>query len=114
MPVIFLLLFASIQAAAWFLARATALNAAHEAVNAQRVYQAPPGVGVARAEDFLGRAGDWLNGATVSVTASGANATVVSATVQGQPLRVIPWIPLPAVSETVHGTVERFTPENAP
>nr|WP_275413588.1 TadE family protein [Plantactinospora endophytica] len=114
MPAILILLLASIQAAAWFIARATALNAAQSAVSAQRAYQAEPGVGQERAEDFLDRAGDWLEGWEVTVTVPEPDDTQVSATVTGQPLRVVPLISLPPISETAFGTVERFTEEEAP
>ncbi len=111
MPAILVLLFASIQTAAWFVARATALNAAQEAVNAQRVYRAAPGAGATRAREFLNRAGDWLVDSRITVT---PGATQVTATVQGRPLRVIPLVPLPGIRETASGTVERFIPEGAP
>jgi TadE-like protein len=114
MPAILILLLASIQAAAWFIARATALNAAQSAVSAQRVYQAEPGIGEQRAEDFLDRAGDWLVGWEVAVTVPEPDDTQVSATVTGEPLRIMPFISLPAISETAFGTVERFTEEDPP
>jgi hypothetical protein len=114
MPAILILLLASIQAAAWFIARATALNAAQSAVGAQRVYQAEPGIGEQRAEDFLDRAGDWLVGWEVTVTVPEPDDTQVSATVTGEPLRIMPFITLPAISETAFGTVERFTEEDPP
>lgn len=114
MPAILILLLASIQAAAWFIARATALNAAQSAVNAQRVYQAAPGVGEQRAEDFLVRAGDWLVGWEVAVSVPEPDDAQVSATVTGEPLRIMPFISLPAVSETAFGTVERFTDAGPP
>jgi len=114
MPAILVLLFASIQAAAWFIARATAVNAAQAAVNAQRTYQAREGAGVARAEDFLRRAGDWLVGWEVTVTGPQPGGERVSATVTGRPLRVVPLVPLPDISETAFGTVERFTEAGEP
>jgi hypothetical protein len=114
MPAILILLLASIQAAAWFIARATALNAAQSAVSAQRVYQAEPGIGEQRAEDFLDRAGDWLVGWEVAVTVPEPDDTQVSATVTGEPLRIMPFISLPAISETAFGTAERFTEEDPP
>ncbi|MBE1485833.1 TadE/TadG family type IV pilus assembly protein [Plantactinospora soyae] len=114
MPAILLLLLASIQAAAWFIARSTALNAAQSAVSAQRAYQAEPGVGEDRAEDFLDRAGDWLVGWEVTVTAPEPDDTQVSATVTGEPLRIMPFISLPGISETAFGTVERFVDEDQP
>ncbi|MEE6258186.1 TadE/TadG family type IV pilus assembly protein [Plantactinospora sonchi] len=114
MPAILVLLLSSIQAAAWFLARSTALNAAQEAVSAQRVYQAQPGVGEERALDFLDRAGDWLTGWEVTVSVPEPDDTQVSATVTGTPLRVVPLISLPAISETASGPVERFTEPGQP
>ncbi|MFK3982833.1 TadE/TadG family type IV pilus assembly protein [Micromonospora sp. NPDC050397] len=110
MPAILVLLMLSIQAAAWFLARTTALNAAQEAVSAQRAYQAGPGVGAQRANEFLAKAGGWLIGAQVTVTPVGGATTEVSATVQGQAVQVVPFVTLPTISETAHGTVERLTP----
>ena len=113
MPAILVLLLASVQAAAWFIARATALNAAQSAVSAQRAYQAEPGVGEQRAEDFLTRAGDWLVDWEVTVSVPEPGDDHVTATVTGQPLRVVPLITLPAISETASGQVERFTTEEA-
>lgn len=110
LPAILVLLFSSVQAAAWFVARATARNAAQEAVTAQRAYQAPDGVGELQARDFLGRAGDWLGGWQSTPPSCATTATEVSCTVRGRALSVIPGIRL-TVRETAHGTVERFTPE---
>jgi hypothetical protein len=107
MPAILILLFASMQTAAWFLARTVATNAAQEAVSAQRAYQAPAGVGEDRAVAFLNQAGDWLVGWNVNV--AGVGTDTVTATVTGEPLRIVPLIPLPGVSQSAHGTVERFT-----
>lgn len=108
MPAILVLLFASIQAAAWFVARATALNAAQSGVNAQRVLQAPDGAGEQRATDFLTSAGDWL----VDWDSPGPDcmtaATEVTCTVTGTALSVVPWVSFP-VRQTAHGTVERWT-----
>ncbi|RKR89000.1 TadE-like protein [Micromonospora pisi] len=109
LPAIFVLIFVSLQAAIWYMARSTALNAAQEAVNAQRTFEAGDGVGETRAQVFLDRAGDWLLDAEVEVTPVGAGDTEVSATVTGQAIRVVPLIPLPPISETAHGTVERWT-----
>nr|MDT0661194.1 pilus assembly protein [Micromonospora sp. DSM 115978] len=108
MPAILVLLFGSVQTAAWFLARTTAMHAAQQAVNAQRAYQAPAGVGEQQAEYFLDQAGDWLVGWDVTVTVSPDTAEV-TATVDGEALTVIPLLPLPAISQTAHGTTERFT-----
>ncbi|WP_232290190.1 TadE/TadG family type IV pilus assembly protein [Micromonospora sp. ATCC 39149] len=111
MPAILVLLFASIQVAAWFVARATALNAAQSAVNAQRLHEAPAGAGEARAVDFLTAAGDWLVGwdqpGPACVTTIADTAEVIC-TVSGDSLSVIPGVSFP-VRQTAHGTVERWT-----
>jgi hypothetical protein len=105
MPAILILLFASLQVAAWFVARATALNAAQAAVSAQRGYEAEPGDGEAAAGEFLAAAGDWLVGAEVSVEAGPEH---VSAVVTGQALPLVPFLTF-EVRQQAHGTVERFT-----
>ena len=103
---IILLLFTAIQIAAVFIARSAALSAAQEAVSAQRAYQAPPGVGVEKANAFLANTGDWLT--MTEVTPAPAEAGEVAFTVSGRALSVIPGVAFP-VSQTAHGTVERFT-----
>ncbi|MFI9527352.1 TadE/TadG family type IV pilus assembly protein [Micromonospora rosaria] len=108
MPLVLLLLFASIQAAAWFVARATALNAAQSAVTAQRVHQAPAGAGEARAAAFLTAAGDWLVGWDQPGPDCAVTATEVTCTVTGRSLSVVPGVSFP-VRQTAHGTVERWT-----
>ncbi|GAA1026191.1 hypothetical protein GCM10009557_03020 [Virgisporangium ochraceum] len=107
-PAVLLLLFASIQTAAWFLARNVAMTAAQEAVTAQRAYNAPDGAGHARATRFLNGAGDWLVGPTVTVVRDGDD---VSATVTGRSLRFVVAFD---VSQTAHGRVERFSSEEQP
>ncbi|MEO3779355.1 TadE family protein [Micromonospora sp. B11E3] len=108
MPAILVLLFGSIQVAAWFVARATALNAAQTAVNAQRVHLAPPGAGEARAAAFLTAAGDWLVGWDQPGPACVTGTTEVTCTVTGRSLSVVPGVDF-AVRQTAHGTVERWT-----
>ncbi|MFI6227336.1 TadE/TadG family type IV pilus assembly protein [Micromonospora echinospora] len=110
MPAILLLLFGSIQVAAWFLARSTALHAAQSGVNAQRVHQAPAGAGAERADAFLAAAGDWLSGAKSSCV---TGATEVTCTVTGKSISVVPGVHL-TVSQTAHGTVERWTTAGNP
>lgn len=114
MPTIFLLFFASLQAAVWFLARSTALHAAQQAVTAQRTYDAGPGAGQQQARQFLTQAGGWLVGWNepnqIVVSPVGADTTEVDATVRGRAIRVIPLVPLPEINESAHGTVEQFTP----
>ncbi|MEV4623033.1 TadE/TadG family type IV pilus assembly protein [Asanoa sp. NPDC049573] len=105
-PLIILLLFLAIQIASVFLARSAALSAAQEAVSAQRAYQAPPGAGIAKGKEFLEHTGGWLSATAVSEAP--AEADEVAFTVTGQALSVIPGVRF-RVSQTAHGTVERFT-----
>lgn len=105
MPAILLLLFGSLQVAAWFLARSTAMHAAQSGVNAQRVVDAPTGAGTEQAGAFLAAAGDWLTGAKSTCV---AGTTEVTCTVSGRSLSLVPGVSL-RVSQTAHGTVERWT-----
>ncbi|MFC0005452.1 TadE/TadG family type IV pilus assembly protein [Micromonospora siamensis] len=108
MPVVFVLLFGSIQVAAWFVARATALNAAQSAVTAQRVQAAPAGAGEARAVAFLNAAGDWLVGWNDPGPTCVVDGGGVTCTVTGRSLSVVPGVSFP-VEQRAHGTVERWT-----
>ncbi|MFG1867671.1 TadE/TadG family type IV pilus assembly protein [Micromonospora arborensis] len=109
MPLILVLLFASVQIAAVFLARSTALNAAQSGVNAQRSYQAGSGAGVDSATGFLNDAGGWLVGWDKSAPTCVTTATDVTCTVSGRSVSVVPGVDF-AVQQTAHGTVERVTP----
>ncbi|RLP91555.1 MULTISPECIES: TadE/TadG family type IV pilus assembly protein [unclassified Micromonospora] len=108
MPLILVLLFASLQVAAVFLARSTALNAAQSGVNAQRLYDAPDGAGVASATRFLKATGGWLVGWGKTDPSCVTTATEVTCTVRGRSLSVVPGVDF-AVEQTAHGTVERVT-----
>jgi Flp pilus assembly protein TadG len=105
-PAVLLMLFGAIQVASVFIARAVALTAAQEAVTAQRAYEAPDGVGHTEAQSFLAKAGDWLTEPVV--TRPPAPPTEVRFTVSGEALSIIPGVTF-TVSQTAHGTVERFT-----
>ncbi|KAB1916847.1 TadE family protein [Micromonospora noduli] len=109
MPLILVLLFASIQVAAVFLARSTALNAAQSGVNAQRTYQASDGAGVDSASRFLRASGGWLVGWDRSGPTCVTTTTDVTCTVSGRSLSVVPGVDF-AIQQTAHGTVERVTP----
>ncbi len=109
MPLILVLLFASIQVAAVFLARSTALNAAQSGVNAQRTYQAGSGAGVDSASRFLRAAGGWLVGWDKPGPTCVTTTTDVTCTVSGRSLSVVPGVDF-AIEQTAHGTVERVTP----
>jgi hypothetical protein len=101
------LIFTAIQASTYFWARSIAAGAAQEGANAQRAYNAAPGAGQARANDFLASTGDGLSDTTISVTDNGQQVQV---TVTGHCLSVIPgFCALFPIRATVHGTVERIT-----
>ena len=85
-----------------------------ERVNAQRLLDAPPGAGTARATDFLTTAGGWLvgwdsPGPTCVVAPPDADQPgEVTCTVTGHSLSVVPGVDF-AVRQTAHGTAERWT-----
>ncbi|NYT93529.1 TadE/TadG family type IV pilus assembly protein [Salinispora sp. H7-4] len=108
MPVIFVLLFGAIQVAAVFIARSTAMHAAQSGVNAQRVLNAPPDAGADRARRFLAAAGGWLVDWDSPGPSCQTDATDVTCTVRGRSLSVVPGVDFP-ISESAHGTVERWT-----
>ncbi|MFY1635471.1 TadE/TadG family type IV pilus assembly protein [Solwaraspora sp. WMMB335] len=113
MPAILLLLFASIQVAALFLARTVALSAAQQAVSAERGYDAlgsgnaGTDVGAQRAAEFLADAGDWLDADPLPAPVVGPDGQYVSYTVSGKALSLVPWVEF-TVSETANGEIERF------
>jgi len=104
-PVVFALVFGCIQVSIYSFARTLALTAAQEAVSAQRAYQAPDGVGAARAWTVIHSQGDTLRNATVSVKIVGNN---IVATVTGLTQSVLPGINGYPVSQTASGPIEEF------
>ncbi|MEV4821839.1 TadE/TadG family type IV pilus assembly protein [Micromonospora sp. NPDC049274] len=113
MPLILVLLFASIQIAAVFLARSTALHAAQNGVNAQRLYDASDGSGKASATRFLKATGGWLVGWETTGPTCVTTDVDVTCTVTGRSLSVVPGVDF-AIRQTAHGPVERVTPVTPP
>jgi Flp pilus assembly protein TadG len=105
-PAMFLAIFACVQVALWSYGRSIALNAAHQAVNAQRVLGAAPGVGQARAEAFIAAQGDSLLAPKVTVEIRGNE---VFATVTGRTLSLVPLFHTD-VTQVASGPVEEFRP----
>ena len=105
-PALFLAIFTCVQVALWSYGRSIALNAAHEAVNAQRVFGAAPGVGQARSEAFIAAQGDSLLDSKVTVEIRGNE---VFATVRGQTLSLVPGFAT-NVTQVASGPVEEFRP----
>lgn len=104
MPVILLMLFGAIQIAAVYLARATALSAAQQAVTADRMWQAEPEAGRKRAEAFIADAGDWLIVSDIDITETD---TEVSCVVTGDALSIVPGWTI-EVSQSATSPRERF------
>ena len=103
-PLLLLVIFGAVQVTTYFTARTVALSAAQVGVDAERRYDAQPGVGRQAAEAFLAQAGDWLINAQVDDPVR--TAEEVSITVSGEaPSILFTW----EIQQTAHGTVERFT-----
>lgn len=114
LPLIFLLLIASIQAGAYFLARAVALNAAQVAVTSARTLDGDsPADAEQKAADFVAATAGWLTpsgGADLAVVVRDEEGGEVTATVTGRALRLVPGLDL-TVRQTARGPIERFVPE---
>jgi Flp pilus assembly protein TadG len=114
LPLIFLLLIASIQAGAYFLARAVALNAAQVAVTSARTLDGDSAATAEqKARDFVAATAGWLTpvgDADLAVVVKDEAAGEVTATVTGEALRLVPGLDL-TVRQTARGPIERFVPE---
>ena len=105
-PVVVLVVFGGVQITTYFTARTVALSAAQVGVATERRYDAVPGSGQDRAEQFLAGAGDWLVGAEVDPPVRTDEEVFV--TVRGEALSIVPWVDW-QIEQTARGTVERFT-----
>jgi Flp pilus assembly protein TadG len=105
-PVIVLVVFGAVQVTTYFTARTVALSAAQVGVATERQYDAVPGSGRDRAEEFIDNAGDWLVDAEVAEPVRTDEEVLV--TVRGQALSIIPGIRWD-VQQSARGTIERFT-----
>ncbi|MCX4399958.1 pilus assembly protein (plasmid) [Streptomyces sp. NBC_00053] len=105
-PLAFLLLFSLVQGGIWFHGRSVAHHTAQQALDAQRVYGAPDGAGVAAGREFLAGMGGSLNDAQIHVN---AGADTVSVQVEGNVIMlVLGW--RVHVSQSVQAPVEKFRP----
>jgi hypothetical protein len=111
-PVFLLGVLVIVQAAAWYVARETALAAAREGADVARTANPPPGSG-ARAAIVFARAAapGFLLGPSAS--AAGSSASTVIITVTGRVPSLIPGMVI-RVSEVVAAPVERFTALRSP
>jgi Flp pilus assembly protein TadG len=111
LPTILVLLIISIQAAAYFLARTLALNAAQVAVNSTRTLEGRTAdQGEDEARQFIANAPRWLVPTSVRVDKP-VGGTQVTATVEGEALTLLPGVTI-TVRQTARGPIERFVPED--
>lgn len=114
LPLILLLLIASVQAGTYFVARAVALNAAQVAVTSARTLDGEsPADAEQKALDFIAATAGWLapvGGTDMAVVVRDEAAGEVTATVTGKALQLVPGLEL-TVQQTARGPIERFTPE---
>jgi hypothetical protein len=106
-PAMLVLIFTTVQVAMYSFARSIALNAAHLAVNAQRVLGATPGVGEQRADAFIATQGDSLVNPRVTVELRGNE---VFATVTGRTISLVPGLAGLTIKQVASGPVEAFRP----
>ncbi|MFE6894808.1 TadE/TadG family type IV pilus assembly protein [Streptomyces sp. NPDC057694] len=106
MPLAFLMLFTLIQGGIWFHGRSVAHHAAQQALDAQRLYNAPAGAGQQAGRDFLADMGGSLNNSQIHVS---AGADRVSVQVEGDVIMLVPGWTV-HVSQTVQAPVEKFRP----
>jgi len=105
-PAIVLVIFGAVQVTTYFTARTVALSAAQVGVATERRYDATPGSGQDRAEEFLAGAGDWLADPQVDEPVRTDEQVLV--TVHGRALSVVPGVSW-EIRQSARGTIERFT-----
>jgi hypothetical protein len=105
-PAILLVIFGAVQVTTYFTARTVALSAAQVGVATERRYDATPGSGQDRAEEFLAGAGDWLADPQVDEPVRTDEQVLV--TVHGRALSVVPGVSW-EIRQSARGTIERFT-----
>ncbi len=107
LPGIFLLLFAALQGALWYLGSNVAQTAAVAAYNNARAYQSSTSIGQTAGAQIIDGMPGFLQNPQIDVTRS---ATTVTVTVTGTAESLIPGIQLPAVTRTTTGPLERWVP----
>lgn len=112
-PALLLLITAIVQYGLWFHARSVALAAAQEGVIAAASYQASPGSGAERARAFLdAHAADTL--LEPRITQSAPVPGQVAVEITGRAVSLVPGMPGPAVAQSAHAPIERFTVVGGP
>ena len=108
MPVLFVLVFGSINVAWWYHARNVALAAARAGSDAGRLQGAAAGRGAEAARAFAQRAGAGALGSP-AVSTAGTSASTVCVTVSGVAPLIVPLVPDLHVSQRSCGPVEVFS-----
>ena len=111
-PVVLLVIFGTIQIALHLHARDVAQAAAAEAVTAGTTTGGTTATAATAARTYVEQAGDGILTDT-DVTVS-RTATMVTATVTGHSLNVVPLLPTPLIRQTVSGTIEQAPTPGAP
>lgn len=108
LPLVFAVVFVSVQAGLWFYGRSVALAAAEEGarVSAARGSSLPAGITAAR--QFASAAG---GSSLHSVTTTGTRSTTfTTVSVTGTSVRLIPWLPMDLmITQSATMPVERLT-----
>lgn len=105
LPLLFSLMFLTMQGALYLYGRSAALTIATAGVRAGAVEQGTAGACQAAASAMLAKVGDALTGVTIRCTRSGGTA---AATVTGTTLSVVPFV-VPSTSQSASLPVERVT-----
>lgn len=104
---ILLLVVFGLQLGLWFLGNSVAHSAALSGYNSARAYQSTEQAGSDSTDQILGNFGTLLGKPNVAVQRTPTQVTV---TVKGTPFGLIPGLPMPPISATETGPVERWVP----
>lgn len=107
LPGIVMVVFIGVQIALWFQGANVAQSAATAAYTTARAYQAEDAAGRAASEQVIAQASGYLTSPHVGIDRA---ATTVTVTVTGRAVSLIPGVPLPEVTRTVTGPIERWVP----
>jgi hypothetical protein len=107
LPGIFLLLFAALQGALWYLGSNVAQTAAVAAYTNARAYQSTTGIGQTAGDQIISGMPGFLQNPDIQISRT---PTTVTVTITGTAESLIPGVQLPAVTRTVTGPVERWVP----
>lgn len=105
-PAVIVFCLALFQFGLFYVASNTAQAAAETAYQQARAYQATPTDGVVAGQELLGP-GALLRDGNVTITRSTTTATV---TVTGNPVTILPGLPIPPIVRTLTGPIERWVP----